>query len=81
MDCHGDFQSPRNDKKRAAFTLAETLITLTILGIVAAITVPTLINKYIEATNRTKVKKAMEYNEKGCNISIIKECDFFSNVK
>ena len=29
----------------------------------------------------TKVKKAMEYNEKGCNISIIKECDFFSNVK
>lgn len=29
----------------------------------------------------TKVKKAMEYNEKGCNIKIIKECDFFRTVK
>lgn len=29
----------------------------------------------------TKVKKAMEYNEKGCSIKIIKECDFFSKVK
>lgn len=30
--------------KRAAFTLAEVLITLAIIGIVAALTIPTLIN-------------------------------------
>ncbi len=28
------------------FTLAETLITLTIIGVVAALTVPNLLNKY-----------------------------------
>ena len=54
-----------------AFTLAETLITLTILGVVAAITVPSLINKYSEAANRTKVKKAMAAYEKALNQMII----------
>ena len=29
----------------------------------------------------TKVKKAMEYIEKGYNIQIIKESDFFKTVK
>ena len=60
----------RNDSK-AAFTLAETLITLTILGVIAAITVPMLINKQIEAANRTKVKKAMAVYEKAFNQMII----------
>ena len=36
---------------------------------------------YSNGNYGTKVKKAMEYNEKGCKIKIIKECDFFSNVK
>ena len=31
---------------------------------------------YSNGTYGTKVKKAMEYNEKGCNIEIIKESDF-----
>ncbi|MBR4282102.1 MAG: BRCT domain-containing protein, partial [Clostridia bacterium] len=31
---------------------------------------------YSNGTYGTKVKKAMEYNEKGCNIAIIKETDF-----
>ena len=48
---------PQDDKKKAAFTLAEVLITLGIIGIVAAMTLPTLIqankNKEIEA----KLKK------------------------
>ena len=33
---------------------------------------------YSNGTYGTKVKKAIEYNEKGCNIKIIKESDFFS---
>jgi len=32
--------------KRKAFTLAETLITLTIIGVVVALTIPTLLTKY-----------------------------------
>ncbi|MBQ7986405.1 MAG: BRCT domain-containing protein, partial [Clostridia bacterium] len=36
---------------------------------------------YSNGNYGTKVKKAMEYNEKGCNIKIIKESDFFSSIK
>ena len=46
-----------NNKK--GFTLAETLIVLTSLGIIAAIVIPSFIHKNIETQNRTMVKKAM----------------------
>ncbi len=36
---------------------------------------------YSNGTYGTKVKKAIEYNEKGCNIQIIKETDFFTNIQ
>lgn len=39
------------------FTLAEVLITLGIIGVVAALSIPTLINKYQEKVTVTKVKK------------------------
>ena len=38
------------------FTLAEVLVTLMILGVIAAITVPSLIAKYQEKATVTKVK-------------------------
>lgn len=44
-------------KKHIAFTLAEVLITIGIIGVVAAMTLPTLVNKYKERENVTKVKK------------------------
>ena len=43
--------------KKAAFTLAEVLITLGIIGIVAAMTIPTLVQNYKERVTVTKVKK------------------------
>ncbi len=43
--------------KCVAFTLAETLITLGIIGVVAAITIPTLIQKYQEHVTIVKLKK------------------------
>ena len=43
--------------KKAAFTLAEVLITLGIIGIVAAMTIPTLISDYQEKAYVSKVKK------------------------
>ena len=43
--------------KKLAFTLAEVLITLGIIGVVAAMTIPGLITKYRDAVTVTKVKK------------------------
>lgn len=43
--------------KKAAFTLAEVLITLGIIGVVAAMTMPSLIQNYQEKATVTKLKK------------------------
>lgn len=48
----------KNYGLKNAFTLSEVLITLGIIGIVAAITIPTLINKYQEKQFKTAYKKA-----------------------
>lgn len=45
-------------KANYAFTLAEVLITLGIIGVVAAITVPSLVSNYQDKLNDTKYKKA-----------------------
>ena len=42
---------------KKGFTLAEVLITLGIIGIVAAITIPTLISKYYEHQTVTRIKE------------------------
>lgn len=44
-------------KNKKAFTLAEVLITLGIIGIVAALTIPTLISKYENNVSATKLIK------------------------
>ena len=44
-------------KKFIAFTLAEVLITLTIIGVIAAITIPNLMQKWQKEATVTKVKK------------------------
>ena len=49
------------------FTLAETMIVLVTLGIVVALTLPSLIRKQVETQNRTKIKKAMTTYEKAFN--------------
>ena len=47
-----------NSLKKSAFTLAEVLITLGIIGVVAALTIPSLIQKYEEKQTVSQVKKA-----------------------
>ena len=42
---------------KKGFTLAEVLITLSIIGVVAALTVPTLVRNYEDAANAAKAKK------------------------
>ena len=44
--------------KKVAFTLAEVLITLGIIGVVAALTIPTIIQNYQKQVTVTKLKKA-----------------------
>ncbi|MDR1327239.1 MAG: type II secretion system GspH family protein [Heliobacteriaceae bacterium] len=46
------------DKKKSAFTLAEVLITLGIIGVVAALTMPALIIKYEKKQAAVRLKKA-----------------------
>lgn len=46
-----------NITKKSAFTLAEVLITLGIIGVVAAMTIPTLISKYHEKQTYTRLKE------------------------
>lgn len=44
-------------EKKSAFTLAETLITLCIIGVVAAMTIPTLMAKYQQRSNAIQWRK------------------------
>lgn len=48
---------PAEQSRRIAFTLAEVLITLTIIGIVAALTMPALIQHYKKQEASVKLKK------------------------
>ena len=46
-------------KRQSAFTLAEVLITLGIIGVVAAMTLPTLIQNHQKQTYVVGLQKAM----------------------
>ena len=48
---------PSNNIRRAAFTLAEVLITLGIIGVVAAMTIPVLIQKHRNQEVEVRLKK------------------------
>ena len=61
-EAHGKFVVPYClsnlvSSKKAAFTLAEVLITLAIIGIVAAMTIPTLISNYRQKALDNQFKK------------------------
>ena len=46
-----------NNIRRAAFTLAEVLITLGVIGVVAALTIPTLMSNYKKTEFSSRLKK------------------------
>ncbi|MCD7879933.1 MAG: type II secretion system GspH family protein, partial [Candidatus Gastranaerophilales bacterium] len=50
-------QPKTKENKKTAFTLAEVLITLVIIGVIAAITIPLLIADYKKEEIKSKVKK------------------------
>ena len=62
IDCvwslENNYASYRTKQRKGAFTLAEVLITLGVIGIVSAMTLPVLINKTNDLQFRVKWKKA-----------------------
>ena len=58
MTPFGTFRDDRVLKKKAAFTLAEVLITLGIIGIVASMTLPTLLSNVQDKILESESKKA-----------------------
>lgn len=48
----------KNIGRKFAFTLAEVLITLGIIGVVAALTIPVLMKKYTDTEQKSRFKKA-----------------------
>ena len=68
-----------NFDKKQGFTLAEVMIVLVVLGIVAILTVPSVVKKYFEAQERTKIKKSMAAYDTAINKMVI-ENDLRSEV-
>ena len=63
------------EKKGRAFTLAEVLITLSILGIVAAISIPNMVQQYQKRLTITKLQRAYAFLENAAqNIAINSGC-------
>jgi len=62
--------SKNSGTRRVAFTLAEVLITLAVIGIVAALTIPALISKHNKTVVVQKLKKASSVLQQAYNLSI-----------
>lgn len=68
---HSNHNTHLTHFKTAAFTLAEVLITLAIIGVVAAVTIPSLTQKYQEKITVTKLKKIYALLTQAYNMAII----------
>ncbi len=64
-------KSKRFFAEHSAFTLAEVLITLAVIGVVAALTIPTLIQSYKKQVATTRLKKFYSTMEQAIKLSEI----------
>ena len=62
-------------KRKRAFTLAEVLITLGIIGVVAALTIPTLINNYNKKQTLSKLKQSYSILSQALTMAQVKDGD------
>lgn len=66
IETENKYASNDNRFCKTAFTLAEVLITLGIIGVVVALTMPTLIQNHKRQENITRIKKGLFYFATGC---------------
>lgn len=66
--------------KKFGFTLAEVLITLGIIGVVAAMTIPTLINTTNQAEFKTGIKKAVSVLNQAVTMNVAIDSVDFSGL-
>ena len=69
-----------SNSNKKAFTLAEVLITLGIIGVVAALTLPTLMANIKAIENANRLKKMMSAMNNGVKLSKAKYDIDFSNI-
>jgi len=67
-------------KKRLGFTLAEVLITLGIIGVVAAMTIPTLMNSTGEAQFKAGLKKSVAVLNQAITMTVALDSVDFSSL-
>ena len=70
----------RVEKSFSAFTLAEVLITLGIIGVVAAMTMPTLINQTNGAQYKAAYKKALSAISQAVTLNVALEDEGFAEI-
>ena len=70
---------PQNDKKKAAFTLAEVLITLGVIGIVAAMTMPMIVENTKKQQTVVQLKKSYSILSQAVALSELENgsCDYW----
>lgn len=66
--------------RKSGFTLAEVLITLGIIGVVAAMTIPTLMNQTGQVEFKTGFKKAVSVLNQAITMNVALDGDDFSNL-
>ena len=71
----------RLSNKRAGFTLAEVLITLGIIGVVAAMTMPTLMNQTNGAQYKAAYKKALSAISQGVTLNVALDGGSFADTE
>ena len=64
-----------NNSRKIAFTLAEVLITLGIIGVVAALTMPTLIQNHKRQENITRIKKVYSILQQDVELAKVENGD------
>ena len=71
----------RLSNMRDGFTLAEVLITLGIIGVVAAMTMPTLMNSTQGAQYKAAYKKALSALSQGVTLNVALDGGSFADVQ
>ena len=67
-------------KKKSGFTLAEVLTTLMVIGVVAAMTIPTLMNSTDDQQNKVAYKKAMSVLSQGIQMLTAQENECYDEI-